>query len=92
MALTGPVRQVGTAPMKAATIEVAPQPTAILSTGGAWPAAVSTAMPWPFCTTSTVIASGTTSSAMAAQENSGRCRRGAASMPAGSSTGGTQPA
>ena len=92
MALTGPVRQVGTAPMQAPTIDVAPQPTAMLSTGGACPAAVSTAMPCPFCTTSTVIASGTTSSAIAAHESSGRCRRGAASMSIGSSAGAAQPA
>ena len=58
----------------------APQPTAILSTGGACPAAVSTAKPWPFCTTSTVIASGTTSSTIAPHENSGRWNCGAASI------------
>ena len=39
--------------------------------GGLWPAAVSTAKPWPFCTTSTVIARGTTSSIMACHENTG---------------------
>ena len=39
--------------------------------GGLWPAASSTAKPCPFCTTSTVIASGTTSSTIARQENTG---------------------
>ena len=34
MALTGPVRQVGTAPIKAATTEVAPQPAAICRSAG----------------------------------------------------------
>ncbi len=80
MALTGPVRQVGTAPTNAPAMVAAPQPTAILSTGGAWPAAVSTAKPWPFCTTSTVIASGTTSSTIAPHEKSGRWNCGAASI------------
>ena len=79
MALTGPVRQVETQPTKAQAIEPTPQATAMALIGGAWPAAVSTAMPWPFCTTSTVIASGTTSSTMAVQENSGTCSRGSAS-------------
>ena len=45
--------------------------------GGWWPTALSTAKPWPFCTTSTVIASGTTSSSIARQENTGSVRIGA---------------
>ena len=48
-------------------------------------------MPWPFCTTSTVIASGTTSSAIAAQENAGTCSRGAASTAACSRPGAKVP-
>ena len=43
-------------------------------------------MPWAFCTASTVMASGTTSSTIAAQENCGTYRFGAASAnsaPAG---------
>ena len=71
MALTGPVRQVDTVPTMAQTMEPAPQATAMALIGGVWPAAVSTAKPWPFCTTSTVIASGTTSSTIACQENTG---------------------
>ena len=59
--------------------------------GGAWPAAVSTAMPWPFCTTSTVIASGTTSSTMAVNENSGRWSRGSASRGTWSRPGAKVP-
>jgi len=45
MALTGPVRQVETAPTAAATMEPAPQATVMLLMGGRWPAAVSTATP-----------------------------------------------
>ncbi len=87
MALTGPVRQVGTAPTKAETMLEAPHPAAIWSTGGVWPAAVSTAMPWPFCTTRTVMARGTTSSAIAANEKEGTWRSGAASQLASSRAG-----
>jgi hypothetical protein len=71
IAFTGPVRQVDTEPTKAVTIEPAPQATAMASIGGLCPAAVSTAKPCPFCTTSTVIASGTTSSTIACQEKAG---------------------
>ena len=49
----------------------APHATAIVSIGGEWPAERSTVIPWPFCTTSTVIASGTTSSTIARQEKTG---------------------
>ncbi len=72
IAFTGPVRQVETDPTNAVSIDPVPQATAIASIGGLWPAALSTAKPCPFCTTSTVIASGTTSSTIAGQENAGR--------------------
>jgi hypothetical protein len=71
IAFTGPVRQVGTAPRKAVTIAPAPQATAMASAGGVCAAERSTVIPWPFCTTSTVIASGTTSSTIARQEKAG---------------------
>jgi hypothetical protein len=48
-----------------------PQAAVIALTGGWWPTARSTAMPCPFCTTSTVIASGTTSSIAAANDQAG---------------------
>ena len=48
-----------------------PQAVAMAFTGGSWPAVRSTDTPCPFCTTSTVIASGTTSSIIAFQENAG---------------------
>src|SRR6185503_9489728 len=82
IAFTGPVRQVETEPTKAVTIEPAPQATAIAPIGGLCPAAESTAKPCPFCTTSTVIASGTTSSIIACQENAGRYRFGGANCSA----------
>ena len=47
--------------------------------GGSCPAARSTATPWPFCTTSTVIASGTTSSTIACTDHCGTWSTGAAS-------------
>ena len=71
MAFTGPVKQVDTAPKNPLTMAPAPHATVIAFTGGLWPAAVSTAKPCPFCTTSTVIASGTTSSTIASQEKRG---------------------
>ncbi len=71
IAFTGPVRQVETDPTKAVTTDPAPQAAATASTGGAWPAERSTVIPCPFCTTSTVIASGTTSSTIARHENAG---------------------
>ena len=70
IAFTGPVRQVDTEPTSAIAIEPAPQASVIALTGGLWPAAPSTAKPCPFCTTSTVIASGTTSSTIARQDHS----------------------
>src|SRR5258706_7415220 len=76
IAFTGPVRQVETDPTKAVTIDPAPQATAMAPIGGLWPAAESTAKPCPFCTTSTVIARGTTSSTIACQENAGMYRLG----------------
>ncbi len=79
IALTGPVRQVETVPTSAASIEPAPQATVIALIGGLCSAALSTAIPWPFCTTSTVIASGMTSSTIARHENSGAYRLGWAS-------------
>src|SRR6266480_7204339 len=79
IAFTGPVRQVETAPTKAVTIEPAPQAAATASTGGECPAERGTVMPCPFCTTSTVIASGTTSSTIARQENAGAYKFGCAS-------------
>lgn len=69
IAFTGPVRQVETEPNSAVIIEAAPQATVMAFTGGWCPAAPSTAIPCPFCTTSTVMASGTTNSIIARQEN-----------------------
>src|SRR5919198_2801931 len=71
IAFTGPVRQVGTAPKSPVTIEPAPHAAVMALTGAAWPLALKTAIPWPFCTTSTVMASGTTSSIIARAENCG---------------------
>src|SRR5258706_11959930 len=82
IAFTGPVRQVETDPTKAVTIDPAPQAPAMAPIGGLWPAAESTAKPCPFCTTSTVIASGTTSSIIAGQENAGTYRLGGANCSA----------
>src|SRR6185369_8719175 len=82
IAFTGPVRQVETDPTNAVTTEPAPQAMAMASIGGLWPAALNTAKPCPFCTTSTVIASGTTSSIIACQENAGRYRLGGANCSA----------
>jgi hypothetical protein len=48
-----------------------PQATAIILTGGSCPAFFSTATPCPFCTTNTVMASGTTSSSIAANDQAG---------------------
>src|SRR5256885_14772618 len=78
VAFTGPVGQVEAGPMKAVAIEPAPHAAATASTGGAWPAERSTVIPCPFCTTSTVIASGTTSSTIARQENAGEEKFGGA--------------
>ena len=89
MALTGPVRQVehGADEGRHDRGDAAADGDGCRR-AGAWPAAVSTAMPWPFCTTSTVIASGTTSSAMAAQENCGSVQpRGGQHADAGSRLG-----
>ena len=69
--LTGPVRQVDTLPARPIRMELKPQAAVMVFTGGWCPFAVSTAMPCPFCTTSTVIASGMTSSTIAVQENTG---------------------
>src|SRR5262249_57824296 len=71
MALVGPVRQVLTAPASALKAEPTPQAIVTALTGGSWPAALSTAKPWPFWTTRTVIASGTTSSTIAATDQAG---------------------
>jgi len=57
---------------------IAPTPHAavIALIGGLWSVARRMAMPCPFCTTSTVIAIGTTSSIIARQENAGAYRFG----------------
>src|SRR5512143_1270919 len=91
IALTGPVRQVETVPTSAASIEPAPQATVIALIGGLCPAVLSTATPWPFCTTSTVIASGTTSSTIARHENTGAYRLGWASACSAQSCGWNLP-
>ena len=70
-ALTGPVRHVDTAPTKPVTIAPAPHATVIALVGGAWPLVLRMAMPCAFCTVSTVMTSGTTSSTSAGQENCG---------------------
>ena len=82
MALTGPVRQVDTAPTKAETIGdgAAADRDGVDRRGVA--GGGQHGEPWPFCTTSTVMASGTTSSAIAVHENCGTCSAGAA-MQAG---------
>src|SRR6185295_3870473 len=79
-ALTGPVRHVETAPSSPVTTDPAPQATVIALTGAGWPLAARMATPCAFCTASTVMASGTTSSTVAAHENSGTYRFGAASV------------
>ena len=71
MALVGPVRQELTPPTAALITEPMPQAMVTALIGGVCPAAPSTAKPWPFCTTRTVIASGTTSSIMAASDQTG---------------------
>ena len=71
MALVGPVRHVLTPPATALKSEPIPHAIVTASIGGEWPAALSTAKPWPFCTTRTVIASGTTSSTIAATDQAG---------------------
>src|SRR5512141_471724 len=91
IALTGPVRQVETVPTSAPSIEPAPQATVIALIGGLCPAALSTAIPWAFCTTSTVIASGMTSSTIACQENTGAYRLGWASTCAAQPCGWNLP-
>ena len=48
-------------------------------------------MPWPFCTTSTVIASGTTSSSIAGQESAGTYRFGRARPQACAPDGSKRP-
>ena len=75
-ALLGPVRQVLTAPTIALKNAPTPHATAIALTGGSCWAPLSTAVPWPFCTTSTVIASGTTSSTSAPSDHTGACTTG----------------
>ena len=55
-----------------------PHAAVIALVGGRWPLAVRMAMPCAFCTVSTVIASGMTSSTSAIQENCGAYRFGAA--------------
>ena len=89
--MLGPVRHVLTLPTIALSIEPTPQATVTASTGGSWPAAFSTAKPWPFCTTSTVIASGTTSSTIAAHDHSGMCTTGRTSSIAPSAAVSTRP-
>src|SRR6185369_7472041 len=78
-ALTGPVRQVETAPNSPVTTDPTPQAAVIALTGAWWPLSARIATPCAFCTASTVTASGTTSSTIAAHENCGRYKFGAAS-------------
>jgi hypothetical protein len=71
IAFTGPVRQVETAPMKAVTMEPRRRrgdgvDRRLVARRREHREAL------PFCTTSTVIASGTTSSDIACQENAAR--------------------
>ena len=73
------------------SIEPAPQAIAAASTGGLWPAAVSTAAPCPFCTTSTVMARGTTSSTIAFHENAGTYSPGVASATVAEAAGASRP-
>ena len=62
-------------------IDTRPLTAAATLTPGLCPAAWSTAIPWPFCTITTVMVSGITSSAIAARENSGGVNTGEAMMP-----------
>ncbi len=80
MALLGPVRQVLTAPTSALAAAPRPHTKAMALTGGSCRAAFSTATPWPFCTTSTVMARGTTSSTIAASDQTGACTSGCARL------------
>src|SRR5690606_8834848 len=91
IALVGPVRQVDTVPAKAVSIDQAPQATVTALTGAECPADFSTATPCPFCTTSTVIASGTTSSTIACQDHCGTCSTGAAIHCAPAEPGSKRP-
>ncbi len=70
-AVSGPVKQVETAPTSAVRIEPTPQPAVMALIGGVCPFAVRTAMPCAFCAASTVMASGMTSSTIAFHENLG---------------------
>ena len=76
IALVGPVRHVLIAPTVALSIAPTPDAMVMALTGGSCPAARTIARPCPFCTTSTVIASGTTSSTIAAHDHCGACSTG----------------
>src|SRR5258705_5245251 len=90
-ALTGPVRHVETVPVQAVSMDIAPQAAVMALTGGWCPAARSTAMPWAFCTTSTAMVSGMTSSIKARHENTGAWRLGRASMKVPPAAGWNSP-
>jgi hypothetical protein len=62
---------VDTAPKNPVTIEPTPHAVVMAFTGALWPLVARMAMPCAFCTASTVMASGTTSSTIAAQDNFG---------------------
>ena len=91
-ALVGPVRQVETAPTAAASSDQTPQAMVTTLIGASCRAARSTAMPCPFCTTSTVMASGTTSSIIAWVDQTGACHTGAASSSVRGRRAGVEPA
>ena len=74
--IVGPVRQELTAPTMALKNAPDPHAKAIVFTGAPCLAPSDTAVPWPFCTTSTVIASGTTSLTSAATDHTGACTTG----------------
>ena len=74
-------------------LSAAPMPDtkAMVLTGGWCLTADSTATPWPFCTTSTVIASGTTSSTSAPMLHTGACTTGAAKAKLCTTEASTRP-
>ena len=90
-ALVGPVRHELTAPTVAASKDPTPHATVTALIGGLCPAACRTAKPCPFCTTSTVMANGTTSSIIAASDHTGACTTGRASSKPPSADAPTRP-
>ena len=85
------MRQVDTAPTAAAGNDQRPHAIVMALTGGMWPADLSTATPWPFWTTSTVIASGTTSSTIACSDHCGTWTTGAAIQRVAAGPGAKRP-